>query len=107
MEEVNDRSTAVITVGLKDENGNAVTPSAATYRIDDVDSGTQILDDTAFPSLASQVDLEITDAQNALLDETKPYESRKITVKFDYGSGKKGTAQYIYRIKNLSGVTNP
>ena len=105
METVNERTTSIITVAFFDEDEAAVTPSAASYKIDDIGSSTAILASTAIGALDTTVDLTITAAQNAILSETNLYESRKVTVTWTYGGGKQGTNEYIYRIKNLSGVT--
>jgi len=105
--EVNEQSSITITVSFTDEDGAPVTPDAATYRIDDKESRTEILDTTSFPSLSSSVDLEITSAQNAIIRERNQSEIRRVTVEYDYGSGKHGTAEYRYRVINLYGVTSP
>ena len=44
MEQVNERSTAYLTVTFKDKDRAAQQPTAASYRIDDVATGTEIRD---------------------------------------------------------------
>ena len=105
--EINERTSLTLTVAFTDEDDQPVTPDSATYRIDDIASRTNILPATAFPSLLSSVDLEITSAQNRIIKERKPSEIRTVTVEFDYDTDKHGTKQYEYRVNNLYGVTTP
>ena len=100
----NEKSTVMVTVAFKDEDGVAVTPSAATYRLDAVTEGHTILAATAIGSLSTSVSLHITSAQNAALSAA-PFSERCLTVEYDYGTTKHGTAEYRYKIKNLIGVT--
>jgi hypothetical protein len=106
LDSFNERSSVTVTVTFADEDGTPVTPDAATYRIDDEASRTNILPATSIGSLSTSVDLEITDEQNAIIRPRKPYEIRTITVEFDYGAGKHGTAQYRYKLLNLYGVVD-
>jgi len=101
---VNERTTLVLTANFIDEDSLPVTPSAATYRIDDEASKISILPVTSFPSLSTSVDIEITSAENRILKERHASETRTVTVEFDYGSGKHGTSAYKYRVMNLYGV---
>lgn len=106
LDEVNERSTSFITVAFTDEDGNPVTPDAATYRLDNISRPiTAILPATAFPSLAASVDIEITSDQNQIYRNRNVFEVREMTVEFDYdGSTKHGTAKYRYKVLNLYGV---
>ena len=107
MYQVNERTTLIVTVAFYDEDDVLVVPSAATYRIDDVASLTSIVPLTNFPSLASQVAITITSAQNAILDSDHEYEVRKLTIQFNYGSPKKhGTDEYLFRIRQLYGIAD-
>jgi hypothetical protein len=108
MEIVNEKSTCILTVSFKDEDGAAVVPSSGNYRIDVLNAdGTysQVKGDAALPSLAAEVDIEITDEENAMLDPAVNSEQRVVTVTFSYGTGKAGSAEYFYRLKNLGKVS--
>jgi ribose 5-phosphate isomerase len=106
MEIINEETTLVLRLSFKDENSVGVIPTAAQYRIDDVESGTQLLDWTSFAPSAITHDLTITDAQNDILDAALDSEKKKVTVKITYGpQNKKATADYIYTVKNLSKIT--
>jgi hypothetical protein len=104
VETVNERSSCVLQVAFYDENEDAVIPAAGTYQIDD-GAGTAILAATAFTPSAATHNLQITSAQNRILDATKPSEKRIVTVTYQYGDGKQGTGDYTYMVKNLSKVT--
>lgn len=104
MDLVNEQSSYLLDVAF-DENKVPVTPSGGTYRIDDVDSGMQILGETPFTPAGATHRLVITPAQNALLNTTNPSERRRVTIVWQYGSGKQGTAEYVYTVRNLAGVS--
>lgn len=102
---VNERTTLVLTLSFKDEDGVAVVPATATYRIDDVLTETAILAATPLTGLASSIEVEITSAQNALISGVA-LEERIVTVEFTYGAGRRGTSEYRYNVRGLYGVTN-
>jgi len=105
LEVVAENSTYVLTVAFLDRNGMPATPSSATYRIDEAtmegDEDAEILTDTAISGLASSVELTITPAQNAIVNDWKPFEERVITVTATYGVNDVKVDQYPYRVKNL------
>lgn len=101
MEAVNEQSTAVVTASFFDEDGGAVTPAEGVYRIDDAKSRTEILGDTALPSLAPSVDIVITAEQNCIIG-TSRYEKHLLTVTFKYAGGKSGADEYPFYVKNLA-----
>jgi hypothetical protein len=102
--EVNEDSTAVLTITFKDEMGVLATPSHAYYRIDDVPTKTQIRDWTDITPIASSVDVEITALENAILKQTHQYEIRLVSVKFTYAVDKQGTGDFIYNLVNLDRI---
>lgn len=107
--EVNERTSFPLAVAFLDENSDPVSPTSATYRIDDEASKTAILPVTAFPSLSTTVDLWITSDQNFIVKPRSKYEIRTVTVQYEYESDNgptPATAQYQYRVKNLYGVVD-
>lgn len=107
--EVNEKTDLVVTVTFFDEDGLPVSPTAATYRVDDKENHTVLLTTTAFPSLSTSVDLELDGDLNKMVRERHLSEIRTLTVEFDYNtpSGlKHGTAQYRYKVVNLYGVVS-
>ena len=94
----------VLTVAFFDEDGRPVTPSAVTYRIDDLGSQTSILALTSLtPALSIPVD--VTSNQNRILNQADPVEQRAVTFEYDYGGSKHGTGEYRYEVRNLYGVS--
>src|SRR5678815_5015493 len=106
LDQFNERSSMTVTVAFADEDGEPVTPDSATWRIDDEDSRTSILPATVISPLATSVELEITDEQNRIIRTRSKFEIRTVTVEFDYGTDKHGTAQYKYKLMNLYGVVD-
>jgi hypothetical protein len=106
LDEVTERSSSTVTVSFFDENEDPVTPDAATYRLDDEANRTSIVPVTAIGSLSTEVDIEITSDQNFIIKPRNKSEIRTLTVEFDYGIDKHGTAQYKYRVLNLYGVVD-
>lgn len=104
--EFNERSTVVLTATFTDDDGVAVTPDVATYRIDDEASRTNIQPATSIGPLSSSVALVITDEQNAIIRPRSKFEIRTVTVEWDYDTDKHGTAQYRYKVLNLYGVVD-
>jgi hypothetical protein len=99
---INEKTSCTVQVTFKDEDGVLIVPESITYRIDDVASGTEILDDTSVAVPDSTINIEITSDQNKILDETNDNEERVVTVEFDYSDGEKhGTSEYRYKILNL------
>jgi hypothetical protein len=104
---INEKTSCTLEVTFKDEDKVSVVPETITYRIDDVDSGTVIKAATAFTLPASVIEIEITSAQNKILNESNDNEERVVTVEFDYNSSTKhGTSEYRYKILNLLKVNS-
>lgn len=106
--EINERTTLVLTTSFFDEDGVAVTPDSATYRIDSLQGtrGTPVLPATAISPLGTTADLEITPEQNQIIRQRNPYEIKVVTVEFVYDTDKRGTSEYRYKVLNLYGVVN-
>ena len=104
LDELNERSTYVVTVSFFDENGDPVTPSSATYRVDDEKHRTNLVPTTSIGSLTTAVDIEITSDENRIIRSRSAYEVRTVTVIWNYGGTKQGTGQYRYKVINLYGV---
>lgn len=71
-----------------DRNGNAVTPSAITYRIDDITNGVVIVNTTslATPS-SSSFEIDITGAVNQMSNNFKSSQTNQVTVTVTYSDG--------------------
>ncbi len=104
MDEINDQNTCILAVSFKDENGDPVTPSSGKYKINDFASGSVIKPETSFIPSGSSHNITISSAENKIINESKETETRIVTVIWTYDS-KKGTAEFIYKIKNLKFLT--
>ncbi len=104
LEQVNERSTAYLTVTFRDKAGAAQAPASAAYRIDDVGSGQPVRGDTAISAPGSAVEIVLTTADNAIRNAAAGYERRRVTVTAEYGAGEAVRAEYVYRVINLAGV---
>lgn len=110
IDEVNERSTWITDISFTDENGDPVVPSIASYRVDDVGTDVEIRDDTTitFDSPPGPfVSVEWTKEDTSILDERHPYETRRMTVSWEYDTDKHGNAEYLLNVRNLKGITTP
>jgi len=101
---VPEKTTAYLTVSFLDKAGAAAIPSAVTYRIDCLTTNTAILADTALTP-ASSIEITLTPAQNAIINQSDALETKRVTVKASYGASDGLNDEYDYLVKNLSGVT--
>lgn len=104
MERVNERSTAYLTVTPKDKTGAAQAPTALTWRIDDVFSGQEILDDTDVAGPGSTVELTLKPEYNRMLDAANRVERRRVTVTAEFGVDDQVCNEYIYEVVNLAAI---
>ncbi len=105
MERVNEQSTAYVTAAFRDKTGAAATPTAISYRIDDVATGQEIRDDTAITPAASTVEITLTPADNAIVSATRPIEVHALTVTATYGDADAVRGVYLFEVANLMAVS--
>lgn len=98
MSEVNEGSTSFLTISFTDQNGTAVTPSVARYRLDK--AGAAVKAWTAFTPSAATHTLTITPTENAIASSA-PTEIMRVTVEWTYDVDKKGTMDTTYTLVNL------
>lgn len=101
---VPEKTTAYLTVSFLDKNGAPDIPASVAYRIDCITTNAQILGDTALPPAAA-IEITLTPAQNAILNQANPRESKRVTVKATYAASDALNDEYVYVVKNLAGVT--
>ena len=105
LQQVNEKSTAWLKLTFRDKAGAAQAPTSATYRIHDVGSGA-LVREAVLSSPASEVEITLTDEDNTLRNAAAPYEKRRVTVEASFGQGDAVTAEYVYLVLNLAGVSN-
>ena len=96
---INEGSSAFLTITFKDQTGAGVTPTSAACRLDN--SGVHVRDWEAFTPSSSSYIVEITGAENAILNPELATETMTVTVRWTYGTGSTGSEAFEYVIKNL------
>lgn len=104
MEQVNEKSTAYLTITFRDKAGAAQAPASARYSIHDVGSGEEIRGETEIATPGSTVEITLTPEDNRLL-RAGSSERRRVTVTAEYGSEDAVKAEYAYRVVNLASVS--
>lgn len=104
MDRVNERSTAYLSVSFRDKAGALQSPSAITYRVDDEATGAAIRAETPISAPASEVEIVLTPADNAMRAPRLAVERHVVTVIGSYGDDDQVTAQFVYEVINLQAV---
>jgi len=60
---------------------------------------------TSLSGLSTTKDIEVTSAQNALINQTDNSEEHVLTLDFTYGSSRRGTSEYRWVVRGLEGVS--
>lgn len=82
----------------------ASTPTTVHYRVDDLESNTEILGWTSV-SAASQVTIDIPSTVNKIKQGYKPRERKQIIVQADRGLSTQATNKRQWYVENLTGIT--
>lgn len=98
---VNEGSTAYATVTLKDKAGALAAPASLTYSLHCLTTGAVLRDNVSLAP-ASQVEITLTPADNAIQTVGNLYETKLLTVVAGYGAADALKEQYEYQVKNLA-----
>lgn len=104
MDEVNERGTWITTVAFVDENDAPVTPTSALYRIDDLGSLARVRANTALTGLSTSKEITWTESDTVILDSTRPYETRRLTVWYEWATGQ-NSISYLLNVVNQGGIS--
>jgi hypothetical protein len=104
---VNEKSQATLTVSFKDENGTAVIPTKFIYWSKDVVTNTTLKVSTTINPVAASYAITIPSNENRIIDTRKSHEDKKVSVEWYSGVTLIGTADYTYRVNNLSYIPIP
>lgn len=103
-QQVNEGSTAYLTIEFADKDGLPAVPNTVTYRIDCMTTGTAILASTSLTP-ASSLEITLSATYNRIIAQDNKYEKRLVTVVAGYAGSEALTSEYTYLVKNLSKVT--
>lgn len=112
IDEIREGGTSFISLTFGNQDDEATPPKSATYRIDDVGSGAEIRADTDVQPTATGVEILLTSEDTRIVDQSKPYETRRVTVRWTYTPDalpddeiEGEPLEYLYHVINLQGVT--
>ena len=101
LSEVNENTSAFMTIVPKDTAGDAVTPTSMSYRIDCETTGTAIKAETSLTP-GTSVAVTVTPTENRIITAANVEEIRVMTVECVYSSGTDEIQeQFRWRVKNL------
>ena len=102
---VNEKSPLCVSIAFKDEDGDALTPYSVEWRLDDLETDTEIVDWTALVSPASTMEVIILASNNLIVDETNVREARMFGVRINEGLDSEAHQEFKYHVINLKGAT--
>jgi len=104
---VNEKSPLCITMTFTDENGDPLIPSTVDWRLDDMETGTTIVDWTALSSPAATMYHTIEAQYNLINDEANNIrEAQMFTVRINETLQSEAHAEYKYHVVNLTSVSS-
>jgi hypothetical protein len=105
MDTVNENSTRDIKISFTNHLGNPVTPDRCLYKLTDLESLTEIVEETEFIPENPDYTITIEADENIILNADNEYEERVLTIKWFYNNGnREENEEYHFRVKNLIGV---
>jgi hypothetical protein len=105
MSNVNEKSTAYLTVKFYDKVNSLAVPASATWEVHDVESGVEILAVTSILPIANTVELTLTPVINTMVDGSHYEETRIVTVKALFGASDGCNDEYKYEVIGKEFVT--
>ena len=101
---VNEKSTAYLTVSFYDKDGVLAAPTAVTYSVWDLTNGQEVRASTVIAA-ASSIEITLTTEDTAIINDENPFERRLVIVEATYGVNDAARSQYEFQIYNLKKVT--
>lgn len=105
LKEFNEKTTTYVPVSFRDKDGALAVPQAISYRVDCLSTNTEIIADTSFPSVASEIEITLPITATTIQDPLNDFERKLVTVTATYGGGEQVTGAYQFRVRNLSKIT--
>jgi len=97
---MNEGDDGWLTVVFADRDGDPEIPSAVSYRVDCLTTGTDVRAATAV-SPAASVEIEITSTDTAIQDAGNDVERKLLTATASYGDGKQKRGAFVFVVRNL------
>lgn len=104
-DQVNEQTTAYLSITFRDKTGAVQAPVSVSYRIDDVSSGRAVREDTEVAPNGT-VEIVLTPSDNTMIDPLLPREQRRVTIVARYGNDDGIRSHFVYLVNNLPGVPN-
>lgn len=104
---VNEGSAFTVVAKFWDDSTEvwtAATPTSIRYRVDSLETTSQIIGWTS-ATPATSVTITVSYAANAITNDCKDRERKQLTVEIDAGLSTQYQSTYEYYVKNLSGQT--
>lgn len=105
MDTVTQGTSLSLDLEFTDQDDGPVTPTSASYRIQD-QSGAEVLASTPFAPAGATHTLEIPGNLNGIVTAGAKYERKRVTVTFAYGGVFSGSNTYDYTVRNADLVAN-
>lgn len=101
MNNVNEESRYTVTVKPLNESGVAFTPTTVRYRVDDLDTSTELV---AWTSLtpATSMTIEIPATAHSMIDASKTAEEKVLTIQTDFDTVDQHSEEHRYMLRNLA-----
>ena len=102
--QVNEGSSAYLTVSLFDKLDAPAIPGTLTYSVFDLESSSELRASTALTP-AAVVEIALTPADTAIVDTARAFERRRVTVVASYGPEDALRTQFDFLVRNLTRVS--
>ena len=96
--DINEGSTAILEVTYLDKDDANITPSAVSYRVDDLTNQRQVVDWTAVAAPSTTNTITVTATENNLNSRSQEKEMRQITVNSTDSTGNVTQQIFIYTL---------
>lgn len=105
MDVVKEKSTAYITVDFTDQLGTPEAPTAITYEVHDLATGTELKASTAVAIPAASVEVVLEPSVNHIVRAGKDKEAHCLTVTAAYGGTNQQTGEFVFYVQALGRIT--
>jgi len=98
----NELVEVTVTAKPEDTTGKPFTPTTARYRVDDCETGNELVDWTVIVTPSTSMQITVPAIANAIINTTRTTpEPKVVTLNTDKDLSSQHFEQYFYGIKNL------